>query len=174
MTRAREDLLLTAAFAVVTAAAVVASAGLSAVSRRAPLAVAVPTLILLVLEIAGQISATHAGRRLRNLRIPGIASYIVGGRAKDDAAPPVNGDGRSLELAMLGWSCVLLASTCALGMAAGLPAFVCLYLRLHAREPWRVAAGVAAGLWAVLYGVFVLALRIELFAGYLIPWAVRR
>jgi hypothetical protein len=174
MTRDRENLLLTAAFAVVTAAAVVASAGLSPVSRRAPLAVAVPTLALLALEIAGQISGARAGRRLRNLGIPGIASYVVGGRTKDEAAPPANGAGRRLELAMLGWACVLLASTCALGMAAGLPAFVYLYLRLQSGKPRRVAAGVAAGLWGVLYVVFVLALRIELFEGYLIPWAVRR
>ena len=174
MTRQREDIVLTASFTVVAAVAAVMSAGLSPVARRAPLVVAVPTLALLALELGSQLSNARAGRRLRELRAPGIGSYVVKGKPHEETPHPDDRTERRRELAFLGWACVLLALSSALGMAIGLSLFVLLYLRLQSGERWPVAAGVAACAWGVLYGVLALALRINLFEGYVMRWIDRR
>lgn len=145
MTRQREDIVLTASFTVVAAVAAVMSAGLSPVARR-----------------------------VRELRAPGIGNYVVKGKPHEETPHPDDRAERRRELAFLGWACVLLALSSALGMAIGLSLFVLLYLRLQSGERWPVAAGVAACAWGVLYGVLALALRINLFEGYVMRWIDRR
>jgi hypothetical protein len=174
VTRRREDVVLTAIFMVVAAVAALMSAGLSPVARRAPLVVAVPTLVLLAMELGSQFSTARAGRRLRRLQAPGIGSYIVKEKPKEGTPHPDERTERRRELAFLGWACVLLALSSALGMVIGLPVFVLLYLRLQSGERWPVAAGIAACAWGVLYGVLALALRINLFEGCIMRWIDRQ
>ena len=174
MRRAIEDLVLTAAFAAVTAGVVVMSASLSPVARRAPLVVAIPTLLLLLLDLVSQLASTHAGERRGHWWPPGIGTYLVRSTPPGGSPRPDDATEHRRELSLLLWACVLLVLSGVLGMVVGLPVFALTYLRVRSGVTWPVAVAVAAGTWGVLYGLFVLALRIELFEGYLMPWIGQR
>lgn len=143
MTRRGEAILLTALFMAGVGLAIWSSLGLSPVARLAPLVVAVPTLLLLGIELLRQIS---------------------------QASEPPAADDRTLrnrELALLPWLGVLAVSSYLLGMALGLPLFVLSYLRLRSSETWTTSIAVATGLWIALYGVLLQLLEIPLFRGRL-------
>jgi hypothetical protein len=143
VTRVREDVLVTVAMAAGVAAAAVSAAGLSPVARMAPLAVAVPTLVLLGIELVR--------RRTRP------------DRAKQPAS-------RAEERIMLAWIAVLLGASVVFGMTWGLPLFVLLYLRLRARESVTVAVVAAVALWLVLSGVLSAMLHVHAYRGLLQAW----
>jgi hypothetical protein len=136
MTRRREAIIVAGAMLAATGWVIVASAALGPVARRMPLVVAIPTLLLLALEL---------GREWRLARDRG------GAEAAHHGAPPTSRR-QSSERAMLGWLGILLALVVVAGMAAGVPLFLLAYMRVHFRESWRAALGLS-GCVAILMTV---------------------
>ena len=89
-------------------------------------------------------------------------SRIVEGPSRD--RPDSSDDaGRRVERQALIWLALAIAAVLTLGMLAGLPLYLLLYLRLRARQRWIVALGVAGGLLLVMYAGLDLLLRIPLY-----------
>ena len=141
MTAARQRVALTAGLTVLVAAATVSAMALGPAARRMPLVVAVPTLALLLFELARQARSA-----------PRVADDVPSGR---------------IEAVTFGWLAALVAGVWLLGMQAGLPLFLAAYLRARSRESWTTAIGMAAGVWAVLFGVLDRALGVQMHAGVL-------
>lgn len=146
MTLASERLMLTLAVAAAVAALTADALTLGPVARRMPLAVALPTLAMLAVEI--------------------IRCYRV--TAPLDPAAPVS---RPLaESRAFAWVGVLALLTWVAGMSVGLPGFLLAYLRLHAGERWRLAAGLALALAVLLVGGLEIGLGIRLYRGLAGVW----
>ncbi len=143
MTAARERFAVTAGLTALVALAALSATTLGAAARRMPLVVALPTLVLLIVELTRQMRAPHP---------------------QDEDQPE-----RRAEIATLAWLGVLVVEVWLLGMLAGLPLFLVTYLRLRSREPWTVAVGMALGVWAILFGVLNVALGIQMHDGLLVP-----
>lgn len=146
MTLARERLLLTLAVAAAVAALTADALALGPVARRMPLAVALPTLAMLALEIA---------RRRR---------------AAASVDPTAPAGPREAEARAFAWVGALALLTWVAGMSIGLPGFVLAYLRLHAGERWPLAAGLALGLAVLLVGGLEAGLGIRLYRGLIGLW----
>jgi hypothetical protein len=101
-------------------------------ARRMPLLVALPTLALLVVELA---------------------------RARGEASGSQPG-ARSRERVMAGWIVTLVAATLVAGVIAGPALTLGAYVRLQARERWTVALGLATAFGAIVYAVLDLVLQL--------------
>ena len=124
MTGRREAITVTAVLLVVVLVLLTASLSLGPVARRMPLAVAVPTLVLLALELARETRRPRAGGSPR----------------------------QASERVLFLWIAGLLALVLLVGMAAGVPLFLLAYMRVHFRESWR-ASLLLSGAMAVMLGV---------------------
>ena len=120
--------------------AAISAAWLGPAARRMPLLVAVPTLLLLVVE-------------WRRFSRPGSADEKV--------------DPRESEL--LAWLAGLVATTWALGVLVGPPLFLATYLRWRSREPWHVVMLLSAGLWLATFVVLDRVLHLPV-TGVLQAW----
>jgi hypothetical protein len=89
-------------------------------------------------------------------------SRIVGGpsRRRSDSSDDTR---RRVEGQALVWLALAIAAVLTLGMLAGLPLYLLLYLRLRARQRWTVALGLAGGLLLVMYAGLDRLLRIPLY-----------
>ena len=156
-----ERLIVTAILLVLVALVVVTSAGLSPVARWMPLAVALPTLALLGLELVADAARAGGVARLTLVNTRGLSRLVEGaGRRRREAT--VGASRRSERQAMI-WLAIAIVSVLTLGMLAGLPLFLLLYLRLRARERWTLAIGLAGGLLLVMYAGLDRLLRIALY-----------
>ena len=138
---------------------IVGSLPLGPVASRMPRVVAVPTLLLLALEL---------GRQLRLARDARGASLSAEASAK--AEVPRISRRQSSERAMFGWIGILLALVAVAGMSAGVPLFLLAYMRVHFHESWRasllLSGTVALLLTAGLQYLLGLPLHAGLFAGW--------
>ena len=69
-----------------------------------------------------------------------------------------------------GWILGLFAAIVLLGFPVAVPLFVFLYLRLQAKESWRVCILMTAAVWGVFYGLFDALLHLPFPAGWLLEW----
>ena len=145
MRAAHERTVMTAVMALAVAILVGSSLMLGPVARTAPLVVGVPTLLLLLWELA---------KDARPERTVGPA-----------AASPRR------EITLHLWLAALVALIAIVGVIAAAAAWVCLFVRVHGRESWTSALIYAAGLAAVLLAVLTLLLRFPVDAGSVIGWA---
>lgn len=124
-------------------------------SRRVPLAVAVVTVILLAIDMAGQ-GGGRVGAMIR--RTFGGANAV---------RPGQDGEKGELakEVAAIGWIVGFAAIAVVLGFYIAIPVYVIGYLTLYARRPLVVAALIAAVLTAILYVLFAVFLGYEIFVG---------
>lgn len=161
MTDDIERLIVTAILLVLVVLAVMMSTGLSPVARWMPLAVALPTLALLGLELVADAARAGGVSRLTLVNTRGLSRLVEGaGRRRREAA---DGASRRSERQALIWLAIAIVSVLTLGMLAGLPLFLLLYLRLRARERWALAIGLAGGLLLVMYAGLDRLLRIGLY-----------
>jgi len=80
------------------------------------------------------------------------------------AGPPIR-----RELVLLGWWAIFIAGIVLFGFVIATPVLLYAYLRFESGEPhWR-ALLIAAGGLAVVYGIFVTALQVQLWPGFLPP-----
>ena len=66
------------------------------------------------------------------------------------------------------WMLAFFAAIVVLGFMIAVPLFVFLYLKLQAREGWTLSIGLAAGVFAVFYGLFDALLHLPFPAGWLL------
>jgi xanthine/uracil permease len=149
MSAAAERLVLTAVLTLLVAVIVGQAIGLSVVARLAPLAVGVPTLMLLGLELA-----RDAGRWRHEHEHRAVVS-----------PPPV--EAADEPMSILVWAAGLVLGAFLFGMAVGLPLFLALYLRMRSAEGWTMAAVSAASLFVLLHGGLEVLLRVPLYDGLL-------
>ena len=133
MTGRRETTVVTGAMLVIVVLVLTASLPLGPVARRMPLVVAIPTLLLLALELARQTRDPDGG-------------------ASAKAEAPRTSRRRTSERAMFGWIGILLALVVVVGMAAGVPLFLLAYMRVDFRESWR-ASLLLPGAMAVMLAI---------------------
>ena len=74
----------------------------------------------------------------------------------------------SNHIKIAAWVVGLFLGIYLLGFFVAIPVFIFLYLCLHGKR-WIVAIGLAALMEAVIYGLFTVALRIDLYRGLLFP-----
>jgi hypothetical protein len=108
-----------------------------------PLVVGIPGALLCLFRLAVE------------MRTPPVTAH---------AGPPIR-----RELLLLGWWGTFIGGIVLFGFVIATPILLYAYLRFESREPhWR-ALLVAAGGLAVLYGIFVTALSVQLWPGFLPP-----
>ena len=123
-------------------------------ARTFPAVIAFVLLGLTALDFLG-LTNTGAGRAVRGLLNPVI---------KIDPNPePLSRQAASvLSLAGLALALVLL------GIEIAVPVYLLLALRLRAKRPWVSALAITAGVCIAAWLLFVTALRLELYRGYLL------
>jgi len=151
--------------------------GLAPGARLVPLTVAVPTLALIVFQLALDLFP-ELGRRFALLdrdELVGVKQVreqvhpeslpVREHPTPEDPAEPPSG-----EAAAFGWMGAMLASAWLLGFALGGPLFAFVYIRFRGRRGARVAAAVAAGLGLAIVAVFDWAFDAPLWRGQLWTW----
>ncbi len=127
-----------------------ASFGLSRASSWVPQWVLGITLLLLLLQLVGELLAAR--------------SALV------QTQPHAVDDRRGRIVAAAAWLSLLTLLTWLIGTAAGGALFCYVWLRWHAGERWPLAVGTAAGLGIVLWVLFSLLFGVGLYAGILWTW----
>jgi len=124
----------------------------------APLWVIVPTVVLLILQLALD-GTSILGTRLGALRedsllgAPGRVDARLG-HAERDERPP--GPPRELRMAL--WGAFLVALVYALGFLAAVPLYLAPYLRTEARLSWGrtlMVTALTAGFFYVVFGLLL-------------------
>jgi hypothetical protein len=147
MTRSREAMAVAVVLTSLAAFAIVSALSLGPVARRMPLVVAVPTLALLVVEIV----------RIRR-------------SGADAEAQPRGRDERRL----FAWIGGLLLLVLALGISAGVPAFLLAFVRGRFGERWRTAIAMALAMAVLLFAGLEQGLGIRLHTGLAGSWLEER
>ena len=57
-----------------------------------------------------------------------------------------------------------------LGFPIAVPLFIFLYLKLHAKENWRISLGLAAVAWVCFFGLFIWLLKTPFMEGWVQRW----
>ena len=161
MTDEIERLIVTALLAALVVLVIAMSAGLSPVARWMPLVVALPTLALLCLEVVADAARAGGESRVAVVNTRGLSRIVEGpGRRRPDSSDDTR---RWVERQALVWLALAIGAVLTMGMLAGLPLYLLLYLRLRARQRWSVALGLAGGLLLVMYAGLDRLLRIPLY-----------
>lgn len=103
--------------------------------------------------------------------VPGAALCLYRLWVEVRRVPVEKSDGRIIrrELQLLGWWSGFIGGIVLFGFAIATPILLYSYLRFDSREPhWR-ALLVAAGGFAVVYGIFATLLSVQLWPGFLPP-----
>lgn len=148
---------------------------LSPVARLVPLAVAIPTMGLLIFQLAIDLAPGLEQRYRRFekvdlLNVEHIRETISSHNQPQSANAADDVSGGRRELSAFSWSLLLLALVGLVGFLVALPVYTLLYLRWRSGESWRLSLAVAAGMGGLLYGVFIVALRLRLYEGHLWRW----
>ena len=151
------------------------TANLSPVARLVPLTVLIPTLGLLTLQLVLDLVPGLEGiyRRFEKVDLFGLEQIRERVPTQDQAEPVQGideGSRRHRELSLLLWILLLLILIYLFGFLIAPPAFTFLYLRWRSGESWKLSIAMAVGIGGLLYGVFILALRVRLYEGYLSSW----
>jgi hypothetical protein len=154
----------------VTLAVIVASFPLGPVARRLPLAVAIPTLLLLAFELGREVrlARERPGAERRGAEAPPAQcpSAACGGGASAPRIPRRH----SSERVLFGWIGVLLALVVIAGMAAGVPLFLLAYMRVHFRESWRASLLLSGAIALLLAAGLQYLLGVPLHPGVIGGW----
>lgn len=141
-------------------------------ARLVPLAIVVPTVLLLALQLLLELSPGWR-RRLAFLERPGVigeqAAHERAHLPRAVSAAPV----QASEFGVLAWVLAPLPLVALLGFALALPLYTLAYVRGRAARAWPVALAVAALVGGVALGIFELALGVPLWEGILWTWLAR-
>lgn len=167
---------VTLLFVALVVTALADTAGFGPVARLVPLTVAVPTLVLLLVQLALDVFPVLARRlalleRKELLGVRGVRERVHPEHlvVREHPTPEDPGEPPSGEAAAFAWMAAMLASGLVLGFVVGGPLFALAYVRLHGGRPWRVALGVAGGLAVAIVAVFDWTFGAPLWRGWL--WA---
>ena len=133
-------------------------------ARLVPLIIAVPTLLLTLLQLL--IDMSPAGGR----RFSFLQEYDLFGIDAGRVAAP-SGEGRPAgtvfrrELNFAAWLLLLMALIYFLGYLVTIPLFLVLFLRLRSSESWLMTLSITAATWAFVYVVFIVIMGAPLHEG---------
>ena len=102
--------------------------------------------------------------------ILGLAQLVIELRAAHARSPREPTGLTAAERHMLGWTLLFFVGLLAFGFVHAGPVLVFAFLLLGRGESLTISAVSAVGTWAVLYGLFVKAFEIPLFAGLVVEW----
>jgi hypothetical protein len=168
---------ITLLFAAILGVALWQTLDLGPVARFVPLAVVVPTLALVLFQLALDCFPRLARRfaaleRSELIGVQGVREQVHPEHipvrehpTPEDPAPAGDGDAQAFA-----WMGGALASAWLLGFTLGGPLFALAYVRFHGRRGWGVAAGLAAGLGLAVVGVFEGIFDAPLWRGALWAW----
>lgn len=147
--------------------------GLGRVARLVPLAVAVPTLVALALQLLLDLSPRLAQtyRRLEKRDLFSVETLRAKSQARavvEETEEKAQRDGSERQTFL--WLLLLLPLVHLFGFLMALSLYVFLYFRGRADAGWLLSAAAAAGMGGLLYSVFILALGIHLYEGLLWDW----
>lgn len=129
-------------------------------AQTLPLIVGIPSLVLSAVVLIAETVSQWKGK-------PRSESAMDGSRAAKEQTPVERRAIALRETVLLLWVVGLLALIWLIGLLWSMPLFLVLFLRLHAREPWKIVISTSLGAWAVVYLLFVQVLGLQLDAGYL-------
>lgn len=166
MTRINDRQFFTLALFAFAAMMLVATAGLSEVGRLVPLAVLVPTLVLLLIQLCLDLAPGFEQKHslLDKKDVFGIERMRL--KAAEEAANSEVSRGRR-ELSVFAWVTLIAGLMYLFGSLIGLPLFLLLYLKVRSGEGWALSIGVSGVMFVFLYGVFVAVLNARLHEGWL-------
>lgn len=133
-------------------------------ARLVPLIIAVPTLLLTLLQLL--IDMVPAVAR----RFSFLQEYDLFGIDTARAAETAGENGSSVavygrELGFAAWLLLLMALIYFLGYLTAIPLFLILFLRLRSSESWFMTLAITAATWAFVYGVFIVVMGAPLHPG---------
>ncbi len=147
----------------------VLSLGYQPRARLVPLIIAVPTLLLTLLQLL--IDMIPAVAR----RFSFFQEYDLFGIDSGRAAEPSEENRRSgtvyrRELGFAAWLLLLMALIYFLGYLVAIPLFLILFMRLRSSESWLMTLSITAATWAFVYVVFIMVMGAPLHPG--VVWKV--
>jgi hypothetical protein len=160
-----EERIFTLVLLVVVLGMTVLSLNYRAPARLVPLIVGTATS-LIVLFTAATVFVPRVGKWWKGMGKGTLQQFLE----RDDLPPDPDDEAshkRALEFRVLAWLVALTAMVYLFGFLPSIFVFVFLFLRLSARESWKISLLISGSLWVVVYLVFVLALNIHLYEGIL-------
>lgn len=139
-------------------------------ARLLPMVIGIPGCLLALIQVGMEVAG--ARRRLPsplNKSDMGAIGPEGPGAAEESPDPTST---IKLELVLLAYLVGLAVTVLLLGFWLAIPIFVIVFLRFHERESWRFSLALAAGAWAVLYGIFEYVLSIFVHKGFLVEYLI--
>jgi hypothetical protein len=140
---------------------VVTALGYGRNSRIFPMAIGIPTLILMALALAAVWKPGLLRGAEVNLGAPSSVALAVSEEAEEGSVPAMR------VVRMLGWLVFALASIALVGFSVAVPIYVLLFGRLEGRAGWRASVLAALVSWAFIVGYFDLFMKFKMFRGVL-------
>lgn len=133
-------------------------------ARLVPLIIAVPTLLLTLLQLLIDM-VPAVGRRFSFLQEYDLFGIETGRAAEpsEKTGPTSNVFRRELHFAS--WLLLLMALIYFLGYLVAIPLFLVLFLRLRSSESWTITLSITAVTWAFVYVVFIVVMGAPLHEG---------
>ena len=133
-------------------------------ARLVPLIIAVPTLLLTLLQLLIDM-VPAVSRRFSFLQEYDLFGFDTGRAAEpsEKTGPSPNVYRRELNFAS--WLLLLMALIYFLGYLVAIPLFLILFLRLRSSESWLMTLSITAVTWAFVYVVFIVIMGAPLHQG---------
>jgi hypothetical protein len=175
MIKLRERALFTLILSAFAGLILYFTVSLSPVARLVPITVVIPTLGLLIFQLVLDLAPwlEQKYRRFEKVDLLGVEEIKKEVSSHDQANSANAGNDASSgrrELDLFSWVLLLVTMIYLLGFLVALPVYLLLYLRWRSGESWALSISVAVGMGSVLYGVFILTLRLRLDEGHLWRW----
>lgn len=144
---------------------------LGRVAHLVPLKVVIPTLVFLVVQLVLELSPGLARKFNKFEKIRFVKSEQLQEKKRISSTVSVTENSRAKrELRMFAWILSLVVFIYFFGLLIAIPMFMLFYLRWRSGERWLFSILMTAGMWGLLYGVIVIALRTHFYEGLLWNW----
>lgn len=148
---------------------IIIALGYNPLARLLPLVVAIPIFILSVVQFLLDLrEALGEGRAktAKGAKEPSATEQFPEGQSKEKGKRKLTPqEARRGELLAVGWIFGFFALIILVGFQIAIALFVFLFTRLYGREGWQTCIGLAAVCWIIVYVVFVVMLKSNLYPG---------
>ena len=133
-------------------------------ARLVPLIIAIPTLLLTLLQLLIDMIPA-VGRRFSFLQEYDLFGIDTGRAVAPSEESRSSGTVFRRELNFAAWLLLLMALIYFLGYLVAIPLFLVLFLRLRSSESWFMTLSITAVTWAFVYLVFIVVMGAPLHEG---------
>ncbi|MDE0032425.1 MAG: tripartite tricarboxylate transporter TctB family protein [Deltaproteobacteria bacterium] len=133
-------------------------------ARLVPLIIAVPTLLLTLLQLLIDM-VPAVGRRFSFLQEYDLFGIDTGRAAAPSGESCPSGTVFRRELNFAAWLLLLMALIYFIGYLVAIPLFLVLFLRLRSSESWLMTLSITVATWAFVYVVFIVIMGAPLHEG---------